>query len=126
MSADFNEDRAYETGDPNRTRYVQEDEEAYMDRKVHFSIPRRPPVTEEWLVRNKFPQDGEDLSVHLLMDREQYRKDVRRAATRRDMDMTWSEFGHACMVIGVMLTLLGISLTILWEAFSFVRWLVWR
>jgi hypothetical protein len=131
MTGDYYDDLAYQLGDPTRTRYIQpdeEDEEAYMDRKVHFTIPRRPPVTEEWLVRNKFPHDGEDLTVHLLMDREQYRKDVRRAATRDLMkwDLKWSEFLHACMVIGAMLGLFATAAGICWGAVSLVHWLVWR
>ncbi len=49
---------------------------------MYLDPPRRPPVTEEWLVRDKkakFPED-EDLSVHSLMDREKY--GIRRAAQR--------------------------------------------
>lgn len=101
--SDFYPDLANEMGSIDR--YVQPDEEDFMDSKVHFSIPRRPPVTEEWLVRQAAMED------------------VRRAATR---GMKWSEFRHACKFMAVFLALLAVSLSIWWGAVSLIRWLVWR
>jgi hypothetical protein len=57
MSSDYNEDRAYEMGDPNRTRYLQPDEEETdmpeprLREIAYHQRYKLPLVTEEEIVR---------------------------------------------------------------------------
>jgi hypothetical protein len=140
--SDYNEDRAYELGDPNRTRYLQEDEEddqgrevyeflhspeaeegfrkamrnpaevmypcgttasegsplrdcpvhgrtCFERRKVYFDMPRRTPVTADWLVEQE---------------------ERRKAALR---DTRWSQVKNAFAVLSLWVVLLGFSLALL-------------
>lgn len=48
MSSDPNEDRAYELGDPTRTRYLQEDEEEPLTQQSESQVrwlPQQEPMT---------------------------------------------------------------------------------